>query len=65
VVVYRRGEPTGVVPRTRNPIKSAIVPRSRTYFLLIDDAVLEAAGAAIGDTVRVAFEPAGNTGGDG
>ena len=38
--------------------ESAIVPRSRAFWLLLDDAVLGAAGAAVGDTIRVAVEPA-------
>jgi hypothetical protein len=45
--------------------ESAIVPRSRAFWLLLDDAVLGAAGVAVGDTVRVAIEPAGRTGGKG
>jgi hypothetical protein len=40
-------------------VETAVVPRSRTFFLLLDEAVLAAAGAAVGDEVRVRVAPAG------
>lgn len=36
---------------------SCIVPRSRKFWLLIDDEVQKQIGASIGDTVRTAVEP--------
>jgi len=43
----------------------AIVPQSRAFWLLLDAAVLGAAGVAVGDTVRVAVEPTVQSGGTG
>jgi SOS-response transcriptional repressor LexA len=45
--------------------ESAIVPRSRAFWLLLDDSVLGAAGVSVGDTVRVAVEPTVQSGGSG
>lgn len=72
----RWGVPAGLLRRGRRghrvrgslngaAFESAIVPRSRTYFLLLEEAVLGAAGAAVGDTVRVAVEPTDRTNRDG
>jgi hypothetical protein len=38
--------------------ESAIVPRSKRYYLLLSDEQLTEAGASIGDTVKFAVEPA-------
>ena len=39
------------------PFESAVVPRQRRHFVLVDAALLAAAGVAVGDTVEVSVEP--------
>ncbi|MFO0969099.1 MAG: DUF1905 domain-containing protein [Gemmataceae bacterium] len=40
------------------PFQSAIVPRSKRFWLLLEDAHLKAAGVAVGASVTVVLEPA-------
>jgi len=37
--------------------ESVVVPRSRKFFVRVDDALRKAAGVAIGDSVKVSLEP--------
>jgi uncharacterized protein DUF1905 len=36
---------------------TAVVPRSKRFWMLVDDATMRAAGVAVGDEVDVALEP--------
>lgn len=52
----RRGHRvTGVVQKLR--FESSVVPRSKRFWLLLDEDLLDAAGLAVGDRVDVAIEP--------
>lgn len=46
-----RGELNGV------SFGSCIVPRSRTFWMLVDEEVQKKAGVSVGDTVRITVEP--------
>jgi hypothetical protein len=46
-----RGEVNGV------SFESCIVPRSRKFWMLVDEEVQKKAGVSVGDTVRVSVEP--------
>lgn len=39
------------------PFRSFVVPRSRRFWVLVDDRHLEAAGVSVGDSVNVSLEP--------
>lgn len=52
----RRGFPVDVVLNGTR-FRSAIVPRMRRFFVLVDDSVLHETGAAIGGLVRITIRP--------
>jgi len=55
----RRGHPVRVSVNGLT-FDSFVVPRSKKFFVLVDDGVQRASGLAIGDAVTVTLEPLGN-----